>query len=152
MTKPTPDSLLHRLWTKAVGTDNYSKQEWLELEKQIWHPPALDELQARYDTNIIGTREQTHKLQAKVDAAEARAESRETSNEGLHHAWMEAKTALEATQAISEQLAEALEEYRSDNWECFCTVKPRWWDTHSLRCNRTVATIAIYTSHPGTQT
>jgi len=30
------DSLLHKLWTKAVGTKDYNKTEWLELEKGIW--------------------------------------------------------------------------------------------------------------------
>jgi len=26
---------LHRLWTKAVGTDGYVKREWQELETQV---------------------------------------------------------------------------------------------------------------------
>ena len=30
------DNLLHRLWTKAVGTENYNKSEWKELEYRIW--------------------------------------------------------------------------------------------------------------------
>lgn len=27
--------LFHRLWTKAVGTENYDKKEWQELEKRL---------------------------------------------------------------------------------------------------------------------
>ena len=27
--------ILQRLWTKAVGTEDYIKKEWLELEKSI---------------------------------------------------------------------------------------------------------------------
>lgn len=27
--------LLHRLWTSAVGTDEYVKADWLELERAI---------------------------------------------------------------------------------------------------------------------
>ena len=30
------DTLLHRLWTKAVGTPDYDKSEWKELEAQFW--------------------------------------------------------------------------------------------------------------------
>lgn len=30
-----PFNLLHRLWTKAVGTDDYDKAEWAELEKFV---------------------------------------------------------------------------------------------------------------------
>ena len=30
------DNLLHRLWTKAVGTKDYDKSEWKELERRIW--------------------------------------------------------------------------------------------------------------------
>lgn len=26
---------LHKLWTKAVGTDDYDKKEWTELERYI---------------------------------------------------------------------------------------------------------------------
>ena len=29
------DHLFHRLWTKAVGTPQYRKSEWLELEKRL---------------------------------------------------------------------------------------------------------------------
>ena len=28
-------SLLHTLWTKAVGTKDYNKQEWKELESRL---------------------------------------------------------------------------------------------------------------------
>lgn len=31
----TPDNLLHRLWTKAVGTPEYDKAEWMELERRL---------------------------------------------------------------------------------------------------------------------
>ena len=27
--------LLHRLWTKAVGTEGYDKEEWRELERRV---------------------------------------------------------------------------------------------------------------------
>lgn len=27
--------LFHKLWTKAVGTEDYNKPEWMELEKKI---------------------------------------------------------------------------------------------------------------------
>jgi hypothetical protein len=27
--------LLHRLWTKAVGTPDYAKEEWMDLEKEL---------------------------------------------------------------------------------------------------------------------
>ena len=30
------NGLLHRLWTKAVGTPGYSKEEWLELDRNLW--------------------------------------------------------------------------------------------------------------------
>ena len=33
--KETPFHLLHHLWTKAVGTPDYVKAEWKELEKCI---------------------------------------------------------------------------------------------------------------------
>ena len=29
------DALLHRLWTKAVGTDGYVKDDWKELERRL---------------------------------------------------------------------------------------------------------------------
>ena len=29
------DHLLHRLWTKAVGTEGYNKAEWKELERRL---------------------------------------------------------------------------------------------------------------------
>lgn len=32
---PNAHALLHRLWTKAVGTDGYIKQEWKDLEAFI---------------------------------------------------------------------------------------------------------------------
>ena len=32
---PTKD-LLHRPWTKAVGTQDYEKEEWVELERRIY--------------------------------------------------------------------------------------------------------------------
>jgi len=35
------DILMHRLWTKAVGTKGYEKKEWIELERAIWETPAL---------------------------------------------------------------------------------------------------------------
>lgn len=31
----TPDNLFHLLWTKAVGTTDYIKAEWLELERRL---------------------------------------------------------------------------------------------------------------------
>lgn len=30
------DHLFHKLWTKAVGTKDYNKTEWIELERGIW--------------------------------------------------------------------------------------------------------------------
>lgn len=30
-----PDELLHKLWTKAVDTQGYRKEEWLELERLV---------------------------------------------------------------------------------------------------------------------
>ena len=32
------DTLLHALWTKAVGTDGYDKDQWMALERLIWEP------------------------------------------------------------------------------------------------------------------
>jgi hypothetical protein len=29
------NQLFHKLWTKAVGTDDYNKEEWMKLEKEI---------------------------------------------------------------------------------------------------------------------
>lgn len=29
------ETLLHRLWGKAVGAEDYNKAEWLELQKRI---------------------------------------------------------------------------------------------------------------------
>ncbi len=31
-----PHGILHKLWTKAVGTDGYNKREWAELEALIY--------------------------------------------------------------------------------------------------------------------
>lgn len=31
----TPFHLLHRLWTKAVGTPDYNKEEWRQMESCI---------------------------------------------------------------------------------------------------------------------
>jgi hypothetical protein len=28
--------LVHKLWTKAVGTEDYNKSEWLELEALVY--------------------------------------------------------------------------------------------------------------------
>jgi len=28
-------TLLHQLWSKAVGTPNYNKQQWIELENHL---------------------------------------------------------------------------------------------------------------------
>lgn len=38
--------LLHRLWTKAVGNDNYDKSEWKRLESSIFKyiPHTIDPL------------------------------------------------------------------------------------------------------------
>lgn len=33
-------NLLHRLWTKAVGTPDYDKSEWTELERMLVNAPA----------------------------------------------------------------------------------------------------------------
>jgi hypothetical protein len=30
------DQLLQKLWTKAVGTPNYVKSEWIEVQRKIW--------------------------------------------------------------------------------------------------------------------
>lgn len=30
------DALLHRLWTRAVGTPGYDKAEWMAVERLIW--------------------------------------------------------------------------------------------------------------------
>lgn len=41
-----PDSwhkLLHRLWSKAVGTPNYAKSEWIELETILFQAAAVKE-------------------------------------------------------------------------------------------------------------
>lgn len=38
------DGPLHKLWTKAVGTEGYVKAEWLELERAILK--AADEARA----------------------------------------------------------------------------------------------------------
>ena len=35
MKEVTPIHLLHALWTKARGTADYDKQEWMELERVI---------------------------------------------------------------------------------------------------------------------
>jgi hypothetical protein len=38
-----PDSwhkLLHRLWSKAVGTPDYAKNEWIELETILFQAAA----------------------------------------------------------------------------------------------------------------
>ena len=39
------DELLHRLWSKAVGTEGYNKQEWKELaamiEKEVYGSKEL---------------------------------------------------------------------------------------------------------------
>ena len=44
--KETPFHLLHHLWTKAVGTPDYVKAEWVQLERCIvrlekLEPPPL---------------------------------------------------------------------------------------------------------------
>lgn len=30
------DAMFHKLWTKAVGTQDYNKKEWMELERLIY--------------------------------------------------------------------------------------------------------------------
>lgn len=35
--KLSPDHLLHHLWTKAVGTSDYVKEEWRQLEAEFWN-------------------------------------------------------------------------------------------------------------------
>ena len=37
------DNLFHRLWTKAVGTKDYDKKEWQELERRIWKNVEVEE-------------------------------------------------------------------------------------------------------------
>ena len=39
--KTIADGLLHRLWTKAVGTEGYDKEEWKALEREIWDRGTL---------------------------------------------------------------------------------------------------------------
>lgn len=43
-TDKTTRELFHALWTKAVGTEQYDKKEWMELERRLGHlidpPPA----------------------------------------------------------------------------------------------------------------
>ena len=41
MDKYKIDILMHRLWTKAVGTRGYEKKEWIELERAIWETSVL---------------------------------------------------------------------------------------------------------------
>ena len=38
----TPFHLLHHLWTKAVGTQGYVKEEWRQMEACILRLEALD--------------------------------------------------------------------------------------------------------------
>ncbi len=45
--RATDDRILHRLWTKAVGTEGYDKAEWVELERIVHQkayatPPEIE--------------------------------------------------------------------------------------------------------------
>ena len=46
-TKKEIDLLLHKLWTKAVGTESYNKQEWLLLERMIWEDSPINTVRSR---------------------------------------------------------------------------------------------------------
>jgi len=59
-TKKEMDLLLHKLWTKAVGTEDYNKQEWLLLERMIWEdlpnkPVEIDRAMHGCDQPIVIT-------------------------------------------------------------------------------------------------
>lgn len=44
--RPKPKTyweLFHRLWTKAVGTDDYDKEQWKRLEKLMLQSPLREE-------------------------------------------------------------------------------------------------------------
>lgn len=40
----SPSHLLHALWTKAVGTEDYDKEQWKALEKIIYQYEKLRDL------------------------------------------------------------------------------------------------------------
>lgn len=42
------DTILHRLWTKAVGTPDYDKEEWMELEKLV-HTGIITQLKNEHE-------------------------------------------------------------------------------------------------------
>ncbi len=52
MTRSTPSQLMHALWTKAVGTNGYDKEQWKYFESEIVrleriaddHAAAMDDL------------------------------------------------------------------------------------------------------------
>lgn len=35
-------AIFHKLWTKAVGTPEYNKKEWMELEQEIQNESQMD--------------------------------------------------------------------------------------------------------------
>lgn len=44
--------LLHILWTKAVGTPNYNKQEWMELELRL-HMLAATPIAKQFQEDVV---------------------------------------------------------------------------------------------------
>lgn len=72
------DELLHRLWTKAVGTDNYVKAEWMALEKQLTDiarardsacemTQAIVDAQARYSPAAIAGGAEFKAMKREID-------------------------------------------------------------------------------------
>lgn len=49
------NSLFHRLWTKAVGTSDYDKQEWLEFERQLYGDNSDEALRGQQNLPPVGS-------------------------------------------------------------------------------------------------
>lgn len=44
--------LFHTLWTKAVGTPNYDKAEWMELERKLIRFELLETLHREKEEDL----------------------------------------------------------------------------------------------------
>ena len=48
----TPFNMLHRLWTKAVGTSDYDKREWKLLERAILRLQDFEKIQKEIESLV----------------------------------------------------------------------------------------------------
>jgi hypothetical protein len=66
------DTLLHKLWNKAVGTKGYVKKEWQYLEKQLW---AVATEKDKWEADIELLSEHLKNLGRKLGEERSRADA-----------------------------------------------------------------------------